>query len=350
MLLILTVFGLMAAVGVLFLAMMVPIFVVGWMIPGIPRTIGLRWFQALIGCMIQSALIAALLGVVMVLGAILQAKVPQYGFWMVGLLNLVVMVMALKVRSMFENLTGLSHPAASGLMSSYVAMKTLGALGRMGKRVGHAGASVVGGTSRGVAAAAGVGAGGYMNAGSKGLPSVTPSRIKNLDLRRHFAPKAAPGGIAPPYRTAPTPQTAVPAGSFAQTPQYNGAPTHREYGIPGRTVDALPTSTPASRRAIAPVPSSLASTDGPTGKPPAASQPAKRRTPATEQAPARTFTSGSTSRPGVVQSAQRRIPLPPRRNILTPTYRGDPLVITRLPQPVTRRADMPKRARKDGPP
>ena len=236
-------------------------------------------------------------------------------------------------------------------MSSYVAMKTLGALGRMGKRVGHAGASVVGGTSRGVAAAAGVGAGGYMNAGSKGLPSVTPSRIKNLDLRRHFAPKAAPGGIAPPYRTAPTPQTAVPAGSFAQTPQYSGG-VHigGRYAVPGRTVDALPTSTPASRRAIAPVPSSLASTDGPTGKPPAASQPARRHTLATEQAPARTFTSGSTSQPGVVQSAQRRIPLPPRRNILTPTYRGDPLVITRLPQPVTRRADMPKRPRKDGTP
>jgi len=60
MLLLLTVFGLLAALGVLFLALMVPLFAVGWMIPGIPRH-RLKWFQALIGCMIQSALIAALL-------------------------------------------------------------------------------------------------------------------------------------------------------------------------------------------------------------------------------------------------------------------------------------------------
>jgi hypothetical protein len=342
MLLILTVFGLMAVVGVLFLAMMAPIFVLGWMIPGIPRTIGLKWFQALIGCMIQSALIAALLGVVMVLGAILQSLVPVYGFWMVGLLNVVVMIMALKVRSMFENLTGLSHPAASGLMSSYVAMKTLGTLGRMGKRVGHAGASAVGGTSRGIASAAAHGSAGYMSAGGKGLPSVTPSRIKNLDLRRHFPPKPEPGGIAPPYRTAPTPQTAVPAGSFAQTPQYHGSRVGGQYAVPGRTVDALPTSTPAGRRAITAVPSSLASTDAPTAQPPASSQPAKRRTPAKAAAPPRTFTSGSTSEPGVVQSAQRVTPMARRSGgpLSPPSYRADPLVITRLVQPVTSKAEL----------
>jgi len=252
------------------------------------------------------------------------------------------MIMALKVRSMFENLTGLSHPAASGLMSSYVAMKTLGTLGRMGKRVGHAGASAVGGTSRGIASAAAHGSAGYMSAGGKGLPSVTPSRIKNLDLRRHFAPKPEPGGIAPPYRTAPTPQAAVPAGSFAQTPQYHGSHIGGQYAVPGRTVDALPTSTPAGRRAITAVPSSLASTDAPTAQPPASSQPAKRRTPAKAAAPPRTFTSGSTSEPGVVQSAQRVTPMARRSGgpLSPPSYRADPLVITRLVQPVTSKAEL----------
>ena len=342
MIIILTVFGLLAALGVLFLALMAPLFVVGWMIPGIPRTIGLKWFQALLACMIQSALIAALFGVVMVLGGILQAMIPTYGFWMVGLLNLVVMIMALRVRSMFETMIGMAHPAAAGLMSSYVAMKALGAVGRMGKRVGHAGAGAVGLAGRGAVAAGGIGASGFMNAGGRGLPSVTPSRIRNLDLRRHFPAPAAPGGIAPPYRTAPTPQTAVPAGSFAQPPQYNGG-VHvgGRYAVPGRTVDALPTSTPAGRRAITPVPSSLASTDGPTARPPASSRQAGRGTAATPAAPPRTFTSGSTSEQGPVQSAQRVTVMPPRSGLLSPaTYRSNPLVITRLAKPVTSKAEL----------
>ena len=41
-----------------------------WMIPGRPRQIGIRWFEALIGCLLQSVIITALLGAVMVLGGL----------------------------------------------------------------------------------------------------------------------------------------------------------------------------------------------------------------------------------------------------------------------------------------
>ncbi|HEY5151587.1 MAG TPA: hypothetical protein VIJ23_17590, partial [Mycobacterium sp.] len=161
LLLIMAGFGLVAVVAVLILALMAPIFVLGWMIPGVPRAIGLRWFQALTGSMIQSALIVALLGAVMVLGGILESLIPHYGFWVVGVLNLAVVVTALKVRAMFDGLIGMTTPGSS-LASSYVAMKTLGALGRMTKSAGRAVGAVGKGTAAGTVggaklAAAGIG-------------------------------------------------------------------------------------------------------------------------------------------------------------------------------------------------
>jgi len=311
MLLLLTVFGLLAALGVLFLALMVPLFAVGWMIPGIPRTIGLKWFQALIGCMIQSALIAALLGVVMVLGAIFQAMIPTYGFWAVGLLNLVVMIMALKVRGMFENLTGLSHPAASGLMSSYVAMKTLGAVGRMGKRVGHAGASAIGATSKGIAAGAAHGSAGYMNDGARKLQQTTAAP-RGGRLRQHFAP-------------AQFMPVSARTGPVADAARQTAGPRAITTGVRATPWAPRPAGFPHSEPKV----DQGARNWGGTGKPGDIPSAARTRVDPSDQ-PFRPTPRGHT-----VTGA------PPMRQTVNVPPRRDPLAITRRPKPVTPRAQLP---------
>jgi hypothetical protein len=320
LLIVLAVFGLLAVIGVLFLAMMAPLFVLSWMIPGVPRSIGLRWFQALLGCMLQSALIAGLLGVVMVLGAILWAMVPTYGFWMVGLLNLAVLVMAIRVRAMFETVLGMASPAGASLASSYVVMRTLGVLGRAGRN-----ARQRAGQAAGVGAAAGVSAARHAGAGAAGagMAAATGARRVGRAVVPFFATKTASpsrggsSGIATPFRdgshgAGQGPRTITAASS--SSPQ---------------VVDALPSA--PSRRAITAASSSTASqVSGPAfrGAPPA---PKRRRG---SQAPARTFSSG-TSQPGVVHSARRKIVQPSRRDILT-----DPPAVTRRARPVTSRAEL----------
>jgi hypothetical protein len=322
LLMVLTVYGLLAAIGVLFLALVAPLFVVGWLIPGAPRAIGLRWFQAFFGCMIQSTLIATLLGVVMVLGAILQAMIPTYGFWMVGLLNLTVMIMALRLRAMFETLIGMASPAGAGLASSYIAIKALGAAGRMTRRAGGFAAKSVGFAGRGAVETGKAAAAGARQV----VPAVTR---KAAQLRQYFAvpaalPGAAPaagGGIATPYRSAggSTGPRALPA-----------AAAHP-------VVDALP-SAPQRMALPASASSTAAQVSGPH-------VPQGRRL--QKQTPARTFAAGS-GMAGPVDSARRRIVQPSRRDIHTPPVRWgapDPLVVTQRPRP----KPLPSRPKPTGP-
>ena len=351
LLLLLTGFGLVALVAVLLLALMAPVFVLGWMIPGLPRQIGLRWFQALTGSMIQSALIVALLGAIMVLGGILQSLIPHYGFWVVGVLNLAVVVTALKARAMFDGLIGMTTPGSS-LASSYVAMKTLGMLGRHVKGVGRAAGRVAGAVGKG--AVAGTVGGAKLAAAGIGRVDPALSAVGNYGARqaaglRSFfsvpATRPSTGGIAPPYRRVPVTPSALPAGATA-TPYRDGSHTSGQgpRSLPGpQVVDALP-STP-QRTAIGSAGSSTATqTGGPThqGAPPA---PKGRRQQHLPQSPARTFAAG-TGQAGVAPSATRRIAVPMRRDIHTPPLpsrarsaetlhwgSGNPLHITRRPAP-----------------
>ena len=350
MLLGLAIFGVIAVVGLMLLILMCPLFLVGAIIPGRPRAIAVKYFEALLGMLLQSVVITFVIGAVMVLGGIFNSLLPTFGLLFVALLNIAAMVMGFRVRGMFENLTGLSHPGHRGMVSTYVAMKGLGAAGRGARRVTGAAAGAASAGARtaglGVAAAARHGAGGFMSAGGRGLPASTAAS-RGGRLRQHFAVPAV-GKLNRGVTAGVSSPPAVEAGSFAQTPQYDGS-HGRNYAIPGRTVDALPTSTPPSRRALPAAASTLASTSGPaTGKPPASTSPAKPGTPAKPQDPARTFTSASTSHPGVVHSVKRQIVMPSLRNMQTPAWRADPLVVTRSPKPPTPRADLPVRPRRDG--
>ena len=119
------------------------------MIPGqTPRRSGCRWFEALIGSLLQSVLVTVLVGAVMVLSAMMSLLIPTYGLFMVGMLNCAMFLMAFKIRAMFDTSPGLSSPTGNGIVSSYVAMKMMGAASRGGKAFVKGGAKATVGSAQ----------------------------------------------------------------------------------------------------------------------------------------------------------------------------------------------------------
>ena len=161
LLLALVMFGVMAIVGFILLLLSGLLFLLGWMIPGRLRQIGIRWFEAALGSLLQSVIITTVLGAVMVLGGILNEAIPQYGYFMVVLLNIATFVVGFRLRGHFESITQLSGPGSSSPLSSYMAMKMLSGIGRGVRGAGRGlsnTAAEVGGAARGAgrgAAAAG---------------------------------------------------------------------------------------------------------------------------------------------------------------------------------------------------
>ena len=182
LLLALAFFGTLAVVGFILLLLMCPLFVLPALIPGMPRRISVRYVEHLLGMFLQSIVITFVItfviGAVMVLSSIFALMVPTVGLLFVAVLNVAALVMAFKLRAAFDNLTGLTNPA-KGFVSSYIALKTLGMLGRASKRVtaGAAKSSTAGSQ----VAVAGVRA---------GVSGVRAAPAKTGQLRQHFAPAA----------------------------------------------------------------------------------------------------------------------------------------------------------------
>lgn len=134
----LVLFGLMAAVGLLLLVIVGPFFLALWMIPGAPRRSGLQWLHELLSVLFQSVLIVISLGAVAVVTAIVNSNMGQYGYFMCGLLNLVVLVVAWRLRAAMQNFTGSGGGVTtSGMISSYSAWKVMGMAGRGARRLGR---------------------------------------------------------------------------------------------------------------------------------------------------------------------------------------------------------------------
>ncbi len=213
MLLILVLFGIMAIVGFALLILIGVFFVLGWMIPGRPRQMGVRWFEEVLGSLLQSIIITAVLGSVMVLDAILNAGISRYGFFMVGMLNLATFVVGFRMRGRLENITGLGAGGSASPFSGYMAMRAVGGIGKGAMKLTRgalggaaaatpilAGAAMGAARFGGQAAAAGahgVGAGAHL---LRTLPN-------NL---LHTSGGGRRGGIAAPYRP---PGSAAAAGS-----------------------------------------------------------------------------------------------------------------------------------------
>ncbi len=129
-LLALVLYGLMAIVGFLLLALAGVIFLLFWMIPGRPRQIGVKWLEELIGALLQSVIITTVIGSVMVLDSFLAAGIPKYGFFAVALLDLATFVTGFRMRGRLENVVGMGAGSGASPFSGYMAMRSLGALGK----------------------------------------------------------------------------------------------------------------------------------------------------------------------------------------------------------------------------
>ena len=140
-LLALVLYGLMAIVGFLLLALSGVIFLLFWMIPGRPRQIGVKWLEELIGALLQSVIITTVIGSVMVLDSFLAAGISKYGFFAVALLDLATFVTGFRMRGRLENVVGMGAGSGASPFSGYMAMRSLGALG---KGLGRAGKSAAG--------------------------------------------------------------------------------------------------------------------------------------------------------------------------------------------------------------
>ena len=214
-LLALVLYGIMAILGFIMLLLLGVFFVLGWMIPGRLRQMGVRWFEEVLGALLQSVIITAVLGAVMVMSAILNMGIPKYGYFAVALLNLAMFIVGFRLRGKLENITGIGSGTSSPF-GNYMAMRAVGAVGkgvmRAGAGVGvgaYRAAPILAGAGMGMGRAAGqaVGAAGHgaaaaAHAGKERLRSTGDTLLYGAALRRSAA--AGGGGkIATPYR-APT--------------------------------------------------------------------------------------------------------------------------------------------------
>jgi len=250
MLLVLVIFGIAAIIGFLLLLLVGPFFLLTWMIPGKPRAIGVRWFEALIGSLLQSVLVTVLVGAVMVLSAMMALLIPTYGLFMVGMLNCAMFLMAFKIRAMFDNMTGLSSPTGNGIVSSYVAMKMMGAGFRGGKAFVKGGAKATVGSAQLTAAGLQKGA-----AGASVVPAKLaqfnqyaadhPGRFSKISFMPDSA-KAGPTMAASQQMAGPRAITSKGQHQAQHTPRPAGFPHSEPKVDPGApTVVGKPGDTPA---------------------------------------------------------------------------------------------------------
>ncbi|WP_228389471.1 hypothetical protein, partial [Cumulibacter manganitolerans] len=151
----LTMFGLMAAVGLLLLVLVGPFFLALWVIPGAPRRAGMQWLHGILTVLLQSVLITLTIGAVAIVTSIINASMGTYGYFMSGFFNIVTLVVAWKMRGALEGFHaagggGVAGMTSSGMISSYTAWRLLGAGGRAARRtsrMGRQGLGAVGGAA-----------------------------------------------------------------------------------------------------------------------------------------------------------------------------------------------------------
>lgn len=275
-------FGLMAVIGVIVLILVGVIFLAFWVIPGRPRQIGVAWLQMLLGTFLQSVLITAIIGAVMVTGSLFNAGVATYGILMTAAFNVVALFLGLRYRGAFEHMLGFGTASSTGTspMTSYMAMRMLGAGTRLGKRT--LGGAIAGGhaAGRGIGNGAMAGASGARRAGN-GLygATATAGRRGQYVLNRlaplraagvagagqpGTPPPAAPPGAAQPVqpvrrltaaeqaaRPAPPPPPPAPPAAPRPARPATGTPAARPASMNPPSPPAPPPTAPASAPATA---------------------------------------------------------------------------------------------------
>ena len=207
----LTLFGLMAAIGLLLLVLVGPFFLALWVIPGAPRRAGMQWLHGILTVLLQSVLITLTIGAVAIVTSIINSSMGTYGYFMSGFFNIVALVVAWKMRSALESFQavggaagggGVAGMTSSGMISSYTAWRLMGVGGRTARRAGRT-------ATRGLGAVGG--AADTMSGGTGRLPSP----LRSSSSRRSRAPLQSMGSMSTPAVAPLPPRPVGRAGSYA---------------------------------------------------------------------------------------------------------------------------------------
>jgi len=140
--LILVIAGFTAVVGFAGMFLLGVLALVCWPIPGWFRRFGTKWWEYTLGLQLQALFVTVILATVMLLSKFIGSHVDTYGFFIVGLLNIVLMFWAVKARAFIESLTMMGGGGAGilGMMAAWTGMRAGGwAL----RKVGHFGRQVL---------------------------------------------------------------------------------------------------------------------------------------------------------------------------------------------------------------
>lgn len=234
MLLRLVVAGLVAVVGFLLMLVVGLVFLAFFPIPGWFRQTGVRYWVFTLGMELQALFITVLISGNMVVSSIIATQSGTYGFMVVALLNLGLMMAAVKARAWLEMLTSAGGGGSMGFATALLA--------RSAVRTVMAGAGAILGAGAGVAGALGRRASsriGWRNVGV-GLTHVSPNglnmqRVSSLEPEGPIhatATRFRPGyEIAPPAPAALPggPRLALPAGRTRGQTWQPSVPTARQW-------------------------------------------------------------------------------------------------------------------------
>ncbi len=201
--------------GALMLLISGVVFACLWVIPGRPRQWGVKWFDTLLGMVLQSFVATLVLGCVMIITSACTQTAGSLGWFVSSGLSITAAIVAFKFRRLVETIVGsVSGHGSMGGMGSMMAMRAYGALA--GKFTGAGRGS----SSGGAKGAPGLpnkptSGGGDSDSGSGGAPRF------NVLSRRPSQPAAGSsggGGIQQPRQQRDMPDNRQPG---EQRPQPN---------------------------------------------------------------------------------------------------------------------------------
>ncbi|UUY52755.1 hypothetical protein NRK68_36485 (plasmid) [Streptomyces yangpuensis] len=136
LLLIVLLFGSIAAMmAALFLLVVGPLFAALWVIPGRPRQWGVRWADALVGVVMQSAITTLTAGSVMIIQMVTALAMPTYGWMGCSALSIAGAISAFKYRSILTGIVGGAGPAGGSGAGALLGALATRSLSRQAGRV-----------------------------------------------------------------------------------------------------------------------------------------------------------------------------------------------------------------------
>ena len=141
--LILVIAGFSAVVGFAAMFLLGVVALVGWPIPGWFRRFGTKWWEYTLGLQLQALFVTVILAAVMLVSKFIGSHVDKYGFFIVGLLNIVLMFWAVKAKAFIESLTMMGGGGSAGMLGMMAAWTGMRAGGWALGKVGHFGRQVI---------------------------------------------------------------------------------------------------------------------------------------------------------------------------------------------------------------